>query len=141
MEKKSKKKQDKKPLSTEEELMERIFGKEERTDCQGMRIYISLPISGYDIDERIERARFICTELMRLFPGCKFFNPLKTLKKVPEGEPLPDWEWFMAHDLPSLYHATHVYFDEKWETSKGCRLEHAIVEQQDGKIITLPLHL
>lgn len=140
MKKKTDKKQDKKPDSTEE-LLERIFGKEERTDCQGMRIYVSLPISGYVLEERKERARFICTELLRLFPGAKTFNPLRMLKEVPEGEPLPDWEWFMARDLPQLYHATHVYFDEKWEASRGCRLEHAIVEQQDGKIITLPLHL
>ena len=142
-----KKKKSKAPLPTEKELIKQIFGdKPERTDCEGMRIYISLPISDYDINERKERAQVIYDKLKELFPGCKVFNPLCFVEEIREGkhpgysaDNLPSWEWFMAKDIRYLYHSTHIYFDHGWDESRGCTLEHAIVEDLNGKVITLPM--
>lgn len=101
-----------------------------------MKIYISLPITGWDIDERRKRAKYIFDKLKQLFPGCVVFNPLDGLNDVSKP-----WEWYMARDIPYLYDATHVYFDEGWEKSRGCALERAIFEERNGKIIELPLKL
>lgn len=99
-----------------------------------MKIYISLPITGYDI-EQVE-ARCIFTAAILQKQGHTPISPLDLDHRDPEN-----YEAVIGTDITALLCCDAVYFCNGWETSKGCLLEYQaakiygkeiILEQQKG---------
>lgn len=85
-------------------------------DDRKSRVYISGPISHYDLDER--RRAFARTELMLRRRGYMPVNPMRN------GLPQPgDWHNHMCVDIRNLLTCRYIFLMPEWETSKGCRLE------------------
>lgn len=83
------------------------------------RIYISLPISHYDIAERRAYAQKVETALKSFYP--EVCNPLNN--GIDERE---HWSVHMKKDIQLLLECDAIYMCEGWEWSKGCKLEHDI---------------
>ena len=79
------------------------------------KIYISGPISGYDLDER--RCTFEEIENC-LSHGYKVFNPMKN--GLPDGAA---YGKHMRADIRMLTECDAIIFLHGWETSAGCRAE------------------
>lgn len=92
-----------------------------------MKIYISLPITGRDMQERTQTASAIKEQLREVYPDAEIFNPMDMYDP---SEGMQSWETYMARDIKHLYTCTHIYFHRGWESSKGCRLEYAIAKEQ-----------
>lgn len=82
-----------------------------------MRIYVSLPITGYDLEERKERASELKRRLER--EGHEAVTPFDL-----EWEEGKDYAHYMGRDIEELLRCDAVYFDRGWEKSKGCCLEY-----------------
>lgn len=80
------------------------------------KIYLSLPISGYDLDERIETAMQMEVKLRGL--GYDVFNPLG------EGWTggLTTYD-YMKRDIKALIECDSVLFMYGWNKSAGCHTE------------------
>ena len=79
------------------------------------RIYISLPISHYDLEERREYAQKVEDALSHFY---EVVNPLKN--GLPEDA---DWREHMKKDLQDLLTCDAIFLCKDWEKSKGCKLE------------------
>ncbi len=99
-----------------------------------MKIYISLPITGHDI-EQVE-ARCIFTAAILQKQGNTPISPLDLDHRDPE-----DYEAVIGTGITALLCCDAVYFCNGWETSKGCLLEYQaakiygkeiILERQEG---------
>lgn len=80
------------------------------------KVYISLPISGYDIDERKETAMQIEVKLRGR--GYDVFNPLGTQWETG----LTTYE-YMKIALKALLDCDAVMFMDGWNRSAGCHTE------------------
>lgn len=83
------------------------------------KIYISGPISGYDIKERKER--FNEVELALVKTGYEVVNPTKN--GLP---PEATTHEHMKKDIELLLTCDAIYMMEKWTHSKGCKVEFDI---------------
>ena len=79
------------------------------------RIYISLPISHYDLEERREYAQRVEDVLNHYY---EVVNPLKN--GLPEDA---DWREHMRVDLQDLLTCDCIFMCAGYEASKGCKLE------------------
>lgn len=82
-----------------------------------MRIYVSLPITGYDLEERKARALVLKKRLER--DGHEAVTPFDL-----DWEEGKDYAHYMGRDIEELLRCDAVYFDSGWEKSKGCWLEY-----------------
>ena len=84
------------------------------------KIYLSLPISHYDIEERrafsVKRVRY----LSEVF-GCEVVNPLENGLDADVH-----WREHMKRDLQLLLGCDTIFMCKDWEYSKGCRCEHEV---------------
>lgn len=81
--------------------------------------YISIPITGYDIKERIETSKFVA-EILGL-RGFQTYNPLDLAVKFPGKS----WEWYMEQDLKELHAGVNALFlCPGWRNSRGCKIEY-----------------
>ena len=86
------------------------------------KVYVSLPISGKDIEEVRAKA-----EKVKNWLKCETVDVI-TPFDVCNIEGLP-YETYMARDIEALIgQSDTVYFCEGWQDSKGCRLEHAAAQ-------------
>lgn len=82
------------------------------------KVYISGPITGYDLDER--RAAFSrAAEYIRRNGG-QPVNPLE-----PGSDPNADYAAHMGTDITALLRCDAVMFLPGWHASDGCALEFA----------------
>lgn len=91
-----------------------------------MRIYISLPISGHNLSERIVEANRIADIINAL--GHHAVNPLHGPAAPTWANEAEQYAFYMGEDLKELLMCHAVYFAPGWQTSRGCRLEHAAAE-------------
>lgn len=82
-----------------------------------MRIYVSLPITGYDLGERKARALELKRRLER--EGHEAVTPFDL-----DWEEGRDYAHYMGRDIEALLRCDAAYLDKGWEESKGCRLEY-----------------
>jgi hypothetical protein len=82
------------------------------------RIYISLPISHYDLEERKEYAEKVERALSQFY---EVVNPLKN--GIDEQE---HWSVHMKKDIQDLLTCDVIFMCQNWERSKGCKLEHDV---------------
>ena len=79
------------------------------------RVYVSLPISGYDLKERREYAQRVEESLGHFYDTV---NPL--MNGVSEDA---DWKVHMKKDIQDLLSCDAIFMCNGWETSVGCKLE------------------
>ncbi len=87
-----------------------------------MKIYISIPISGYDLATQQAKAAEIVERIKAL--GHEPVNPFDT---PPPPDRLSEKElyaYYIGEDIKRLLMCDGVYFHPHWTKSKGCRLEH-----------------
>ena len=83
------------------------------------KIYISLPISGYDIEERKDTA--LKMEIRLRGMGYDVFNPLGQ-----QGESGLTTNEYMERDLRALLDCDGILFMERWNHSAGCHTEFTV---------------
>ena len=93
-----------------------------------MKIYISLPITGHDIEEVEARCIFIAAILQE--QGHTPISPLELDHRDPE-----DYEAVIGTDISALLCCDAVYFCKDWESSRGCRLEYQAAKIYGKEII------
>lgn len=79
------------------------------------RIYISLPILHYDLEERKQYAKRMEDILSHYYEVVNPFN-----NGIPDEE---DWRVHMKKDLQMLLECDAIFMCRDWEKSKGCKLE------------------
>lgn len=84
-----------------------------------MKIYISLPITGYEIDH-VEARCIFATGVLK-GKGHEAVSPLDVCGAA--GDEL-DYAACMARDIEALLHCDAILMSEGWKDSRGCRLEH-----------------
>lgn len=95
-----------------------------------MKIYISLPISGYELSERRKYAERVKARLKRINQQAEVVTPFD----VNPDQKLSYAE-YMGNDIAALLTSDAVYFCKGWDKSRGCRLEHsAAFEYKISKI-------
>ena len=109
-----------------------------------VRIYISLPISGHDLEEREKKAAQMKDQVMQAVKTNKLAYISKNGKVVSLTENntvvitpfeiVPDatgmtYEQVMAKDLEVLMTCDIVVFARHWQYSKGCRIEFAVARE------------
>lgn len=82
-----------------------------------MKIYISLPITGHDIEE-VEASCIYASGVIQ----AKGHTPVSPLDVSPD--PDASYAEHMGNDIEALLCCDEVLFLDGWRTSKGCRLEH-----------------
>jgi len=92
-------------------------------------IYISLPVSGYNISERYNRAEKIKERL--LADGWAVMSPIGK-SGVPDDAPR---EVHMRDDLKLLLKCDAIYLDNGWSEAAGCILEFNVALQCGMEII------
>ena len=92
-----------------------------------MKIYISLPITGHDIEE-VEASCIYASGVIQ----AKGHTPVSPLDISPD--PDADYAEHMGNDIEALLCCDAVLFMENWSTSKGCRLENAAAEIYDKQV-------
>lgn len=84
-----------------------------------MRIYISLPITGKDI-EAVEASVIFANAVIKK----KGHEPVSPL----DQDLSADYAALMGNDVRELLRCDAAVFLDGWEESRGCRLEHAAAE-------------
>lgn len=82
-----------------------------------MKIYISIPITGHDIEE-VEASCIYASGVIQ----AKGHTPVSPLDVSPD--PDATYAEHMGNDIEALLCCDAVLFLDGWRTSKGCRLEH-----------------
>lgn len=109
-----------------------------------VRIYISPPISGYNPEERKEKAAQMKDQVMQAVKTknlafvSKNGKPVSLTESntivvtpfdiVPDATDMP-YEHIMAKDLEVLMICDIILFARHWQYSKGCRIEFAVAKE------------
>lgn len=95
------------------------------------RIYVSLPISGYDLAERKQYARLVEMRLVEEMP--------KPLQVITPFTVCPDsdkpYSYFMGKDIEALLECDTIYMCKGWQNSKGCMAEFEVAKIYGKEII------
>lgn len=94
------------------------------------KIYLSLPITNYDIEERKEYAETMKAELLEKYPYCEVITPFD----VCPDSTLP-YNELMGRDIAALLDCDMVYFCRGWLDSKGCLAEYKVAKVYNKIII------
>lgn len=82
-------------------------------------VFVSLPISGYEISERKKYAKETADMLKHASGVVKVVTPFDVMDWH-DGE---EWDWYMVRTLALMQECTTVYFCDGWDKSPGCRME------------------
>lgn len=94
-----------------------------------MKIYISLPISGKDIEEVKQLSEIAKNEIIE-----KGHTPVSPLDVSPNTE--LSYAQHMGNDIAALLECDAIVFLGDWHLSKGCRLEMNAAVIYDKKIFS-----
>ena len=106
-----------------------------------MKVYISLPISGHQIRDRISYADRVKRELINGFRcGWGYFECETELKiitpfDVNENEDKDSYARKMGNDIEALLQCDAIYLCEGWQNSKGCMAEFEVARIYGKQII------
>ena len=95
------------------------------------RIYVSLPISGYDLTER--KLCAICTEKQIVERHHKPLQVITPFVVCPESD--KPYSYYMGKDIEALLECDAVYFCKGWQNSKGCMAEFEVANIYGKEII------
>lgn len=97
-----------------------------------MRIYISIPITGHDLEEQRAKAERFAKDIDAI--GHDPINPFDCSTPPEHFDEKQKTAYYMGFDIADLLLSDAAYFSRGWEQSKGCRLEHAAAEIYGLKI-------
>ena len=83
-----------------------------------MKIYISLPITGYDFQERKQYAESVKNRLQQIYTDGEIITPFDV-----NPDPSLPYEELIGKDIAALLTCDMVYVCKGSGYSKGCRLE------------------
>lgn len=86
-----------------------------------MKIYISIPISGCDIEQQRGTASKIAEIIKRM--GHEPVNPFDTPQAPEEWNSDEKYAYYMGEDIKRLLLCDAVYVCNGWKHSRGCRAE------------------
>lgn len=88
-----------------------------------MKVYISIPITGHDLEQQILTAEAIAKEIANRGhePVSPFETPPPTRKCLTEKE---EYAYYIGADIERLLLCDAICFAKGWKNSRGCRLEH-----------------
>ena len=111
-----------------------------------MKIFISLPMSGYSDEDIQNRLSKISSELKEKF-GNKIelidnfnyigFNSINEAAIRIGNDTINASIWYLGRAIQLLSKVDAIYFAPGWENAKGCRIEHAVAESYNIKIIDI----
>lgn len=84
-----------------------------------MKIYISLPITGYDLQERKQYAESVKNRLQQIYTEAEIITPFEV-----NPDPTLPYDELMKRCLVALNNCDAVYFCDGWKNSWGCTIEH-----------------
>lgn len=87
------------------------------------KLYISLPITGYQLSERKEYAEIMKRQLALVFPDHEVITPFDICPE--EGKP---YSYYMGKCIEVLITCDIVKFCNGWERSKGCMAEFEVAK-------------
>ena len=85
-----------------------------------MKVYFSMPISGYDIQERIEHAKIAKAALLHIYS--EVITPFDASPYDPDRS----YGECMKECIKALITCDKIIFDKGWYDSNGCRIEAEI---------------
>lgn len=83
-----------------------------------MKIYISLPISGHDPAQTRSRAEDLRQTLSS--PWSRAITPFDVCPEIDKP-----YSYYMGRDIQALLECDAIFMADGWQSSRGCRLEHA----------------
>ena len=87
------------------------------------KIYISLPITGRDIEETKKKCASVKEWLSGMYKEFDFITPFEI--NTTTDKP---YSYYMGKDISVLLDCQGIILLDEWETSKGCRLEKAAAD-------------
>lgn len=97
-----------------------------------MKIYVSLPITGYHLAERKLHAKTIKDYLLTQYKRSEVVTPFDICDE--ESRP---YSYYMGKDLETLLECDAVCFCSGWQSSQGCSLEYEAAKIYDKKMYFL----
>lgn len=94
-----------------------------------MKIYISLPITGHDIEEVKDRATNLKKQLT------SEWNEIITPFDVCQEKDKP-YSYYMGRDIEALLECDAIFMAEGWQSSRGCNLEYNAAVLYDKHVFT-----
>ena len=95
------------------------------------KYYVSLPISGYDLDERKLCAIYTEKQIVNRFP--------KPLQVITPFIVCPDsdrpYSYYMGKDIEALLECDAIFLCEGWQNSKGCMAEFEVARIYNKQIL------
>ena len=89
------------------------------------RIYISIPISGHDLEEVKAKAKDIIEcilwDELGIEKGLDIITPFDVCP-----EPDKSYSYYMGKDIEALLECDAIYLCEGWQNSKGCMAEFEV---------------
>lgn len=85
------------------------------------KVYISIPITGFDLEER----KRTVNEIKKSFISDHYeaITPFDVCNE--KDKP---YSYYMGKDIEALLECSHIYLVDGWKKSKGCRAEKAIAD-------------
>ena len=91
------------------------------------RVYISIPISGHDLEEVKEKARKAKIWVSHRYDVITPFDVCP--------EPDKPYSYYMGKDIEALLECDAIYLCEGWQRSKGCMAEFEVARIYGKEII------
>lgn len=85
------------------------------------KLYISLPISGRNLDDVIKRANHLRDSVVS-----EYYEAVTPFDICPDST--RPYSELMGRDIAGLLECDAILFDNDWNTSKGCRTEMAVAQ-------------
>ena len=82
-----------------------------------MKVYFSMPISGHDLQERMNYAESAKSELLNMY------DEVVTPCDACPYDPNKSYGECMKECISSLLECDKIVFDKRWYDSNGCRVE------------------
>ena len=96
-----------------------------------MKTYISIPISGRDLDEAQTEADMVKSWMQTLYVGevaHEVITPFDVVPEPPDIQPSEQYAYCMGRDIEALLSCTQIVMCPGWQNSRGCRAEHEIAK-------------
>lgn len=85
-----------------------------------MKIYISIPITGYELQERKQYAENVKKRLQQIYTDSEIITPFDVC-----ADPSLPYEVLIGNDIAALLSCDAIYVCKDSSHSKGCRLEYS----------------
>ena len=96
-----------------------------------MKVYFSMPISGHDVQERIDHAKSAKAALLNMY------SEVVTPFDACPYDPNKSYGQCMKECIAALIECDKIIFDKGWYDSNGCRIEAEVARGCQIEIETL----